>query len=133
MANTELEATRAITLFIVEDDLHFRETFIDVMSLRGVDTFGAGSAGEALFALRTMRPSVIILDVKLPDIHGFELCRRLRRFEHLQKVPIIMISASTQYNDPRDRVEGVLAGAALFLSKPITMDQLWSENESLLG
>jgi len=125
--------TQAVSLFIVEDDLHFRETFIDVMNLRGIEATGAGSAGEALVALRSARPSVIVLDVKLPDIHGFELCRRLKRYPSLQGVPIIMISASTQYNDPRDRVEGVLAGAALFLSKPITMDQLWSEIESLLA
>lgn len=46
---------------------------------------------------------------------------------------MILISAATQYNDPRDRVEGALAGAALFLPKPVTMDQLWSEIESLLG
>lgn len=127
-----METTKAVSLYIVEDDPHFRETFIDVMGLRGVEASGAGSAVEALTELRTLTPSVIVLDVQLPDVHGFELCRRLKRFESLKNVPIIMISASTQYNDPRDRVEGVLSGASLFLSKPITMDQLWSEIETLL-
>ena len=124
--------TQALSIYIVEDDLHFRETLIDVMSLRGVEACGVGSAAEALVELRTQRPSVIILDVQLPDIHGFDLCKKLKRFESLKNVPIILLSASTQYSDPRDRIEGVLAGAALFLSKPITMDELWSEITSVL-
>ena len=124
--------TQAVSLYIVEDDPHFRETFIDVMNLRGIEAQGSGSAAEALADLRTARPSIIILDVQRTDIHGFDLCRKLKLFDALKNTPIILISASTQYNDPRDRVEGVLAGAALFLSKPITMDQLWSEIAALL-
>jgi len=81
------------------------------MSLRGVSAKGAGSAGEGCARLRDLKPSVIILDVKLPDIHGFELCRKIKRMEAFKKTPVIFISASTQFNDPRDRVEGVLAGA----------------------
>ena len=121
-----------VSIFIVEDDPGFRETFIDIMSLRGVNAKGAGSAGEGLRALRDLKPSVIILDVKLPDIHGFDLCRKIKRMEAFKKTPVIFISASTQFNDPRDRVEGVLAGAALFLPKPITVEKLWAEIDALL-
>ena len=126
-----MKTTAEVSIFIIEDDAHFRETFIDVMSLRGVDVQGAGSGEEGLKALRDCRPSVIILDVQLPDLHGFELCRRIKRMEAFKRTPVIFISASTQYNDPRDRVEGLLAGAALFLPKPITMEKLWGEIEHL--
>jgi DNA-binding response OmpR family regulator len=125
--------TRALSLYIVEDDEHFRETFIDVMALRGVDAAGAACGGDALGDLLTARPSVIVLDVQLPDMHGFELCRQIKRIAALAEVPVIMLSAATMYNDPRDRVEGMLAGASSFMTKPVTMDQLWSEIESLLG
>lgn len=124
--------TAELSIFIVEDDAHFRETFIDVMSLRGVLARGAGSAAEALKALPGETPSVVVVDVKLPDMNGLELCRRLRRMDAFKKTPVILISASTLYNDPRDRVEGLLAGASLFLPKPLTIEKLWAEIEFLL-
>lgn len=124
--------TAELSLFIVEDDPHFRETFIDVMALRGVPVQGAGSGTEGLAALREARPSAIILDVQLPDIHGFDLCRRIKRMEAFKKTPIVFLSASTQYSDARDRAEGLLAGAAAFLAKPVTMEQLWEEIQELL-
>jgi DNA-binding response OmpR family regulator len=127
-----MKTTAEVSIYIIEDDAHFRETFIDVMSLRGVEVQGAGTGEEGLRGLKERRPSVIILDVQLPDIHGFELCRRIRRQEAFKKTPVIFVSASTQYNDPRDRVEGLLAGASLFLPKPITMEKLWGEIEYLL-
>jgi len=124
--------TAELSIFIIEDDAHFRETFIDVMSLRGVLARGAGSAAEALKTLPGQEPSVVVVDVKLPDMNGLELCRRLRRMDGFKKTPIILISASTMYNDPRDRVEGLLAGASLFLPKPITIEKLWGEIEFLI-
>ena len=127
-----METKTRTSIFIVEDDEHFRETFIDAMSLKGIDVEGVRSGTEALKALRVKLPSVIIVDVRLPDIHGFELVRCLRKSDRLNGVPIIFLSASSQYNDPRDRVEGFLAGADVFLAKPITMEYLASEIEKIL-
>lgn len=120
-------------MFIVEDDDHFRETFIDVMSLKGVEVSGARTGVEAIKALKMARPSVIIMDVQLPDVHGFDLCRRVKRLDNQKDTPIIFVSASTKYADPRDRVEGLLAGANQFLPKPITVEELWDEIELVLG
>ncbi|MEK7382134.1 MAG: response regulator [Elusimicrobiota bacterium] len=119
-------------MFIVEDDEHFRETFIDVMSLKGVEVTGARNGADAIKALKQSRPSVIIMDVQLPDVHGFDLCRRVKRLEGHRDTPVIFVSASTQYADPRDRAEGLLAGASQFLPKPIAVEKLWSEIESVM-
>ena len=124
--------TAQLSIFIIEDDIRFRETFMDVMALRGVDVRGAGTGAEGLRALQGLAPSVIVCDVQLPDVHGFDLVRRIKRIEALKDTPVILLSASTQYNDPRDRVEGMLAGASLFLGKPIKMDKLWAEIDRLL-
>lgn len=130
---TEDRDEAAVSLFIVEDDPHFRETFIDAMELRGVSVTGAGSGFEGLNALQTQRPSAIVLDLRLPDLHGFELCRRLKRMDAFKKTPVVFVTASAAYNDPRDRAEGLLAGAAAFLPKPISVEKLWTEIEALLG
>jgi DNA-binding response OmpR family regulator len=116
-----------LTICIVEDDAHFRETFADVMSLRGVKVLGAGSGAGGLSVLSVHKPSVIVMDVRLPDTNGLDLCRRIRHMPEFKNVPIILISAASKYNDPRDRVEGLLAGAAAFLPKPITIEDLWAE------
>ena len=104
------------SICIIEDDAHFRETFADVMSLRGVRVLGAGSGAGGLAVLGVNKPSVIVMDV-----------RRIRHMPEFKNVPIILISAASKYNDPRDRVEGLLAGAAAFLPKPITIEDLWAE------
>ena len=119
-------------MFIVEDDEHFRETFIDVMSLKGVEVTGARNGADAIKALKQSRPSVIIMDVQQPDVNGFDLCRRVKRLEGHRDTPVIFVSASTQYADPRDRAEGLLAGASQFLPKPIAVEKLWSEIESVM-
>ncbi len=120
-------------MFIVEDDDHFRETFIDVMSLKGVEVDGARNGDEAIKALKQNTPSVIIMDINLPDVHGFDLCRRVKRLDNQKDTPIIFVSASTKYSDPRDRAEGLQAGASQFLPKPISVERLWSAIESVLA
>ena len=120
-------------MFIVEDDDHFRETFIDVMSLKGVEVEGARSGDEAIKALKQAHPSVIIMDVQLPDVHGFDLCKKVKRLDGYKDTPVIFVSASTQYSDPRDRAEGLQAGASQFLPKPISVERLWAAIESVLA
>ena len=119
-------------MFIVEDDDHFRETFIDVMSLKGVEVSGARNGDEAIKALKQNKPCIIIMDINLPDVHGFDLCRKVKRLENQKDTPIIFVSASTKYSDPRDRAEGLLAGASSFLPKPISVERLWSAIEAVL-
>ena len=123
----------ASSMFIIEDDDHFRETFIDVMSLKGIEVTGARTGDEAIKALKQCQPSIIIMDVQLPDVHGFDLCRKVKRLESQKDTPVIFVSASTRYADPRDRVEGLLAGAEQFLPKPITVEKLWGEIEIVLN
>ena len=122
----------ASPMFIVEDDDHFRETFIDIMALKGVEVTGVKNGDEAIKALKQHRPAVIIMDVQLPDVHGFDLCKRVRRIDQHKDTPVIFVSASTQYSDPRDRADGIVAGADQFLPKPISVDKLWNEIERVM-
>lgn len=126
--------TAELSIFIIEDDRHFRETFIDVMGLNGVPAHGVGSATEGLAALAAMKtpPSVIVLDVKLPDAHGFDLCRKIKKQAAFKDVPVIFVSAATRYHDASDRAEGLLAGASLFIPKPVSIERLWKEISGLL-
>ncbi|OGR56867.1 MAG: hypothetical protein A2X36_03190 [Elusimicrobia bacterium GWA2_69_24] len=113
------------TILVVDDDDHFRETLSDAMALKDVRVEGAVSVRDALRHLSQHRPSLIILDVQLPDMNGFELCRALKKDERFRDVPVVLLSA--KYTEPADRAEGLLTGADAFLSKPISLESLWDE------
>src|ERR1035437_8426680 len=124
--------TNPAPMFIVEDDDNFRESFIDVMSLKGVEVSGARNGDEAIKALKQNKHCIIIMDINLPDVHGFDLCRRVKRLENQKDTPIIFVSASTTYSAPRDPPEGTSTGSAQSLPKPISVERLWSAIEAVL-
>jgi len=123
----------AMNILIVDDDKNFIDTLRDGLKLKNVDAEVrvAASAREALDALTAEAPSVIILDIQLPDMHGVEFLRVIRESERLKKVPVIFISA--RYTEPADRSEAMLAGAGAFFSKPIDIEELWKELKYLIG
>jgi len=132
MAYTEepMPVTAQTSILVIEDDGHFRETLIDAMALRRFRVQGAPTAAEAMKALEAEIPALILMDVQLPDAHGFELCRALKRSPRFKAIPVIFLSA--RYTEPADRAEGLLAGADAYLSKPVNLDVLWEEVEYLL-
>ena len=123
----------AIKILIVDDDKNFIDTLEDGLKLKNADAevAVAKSAREALNALAVSVPSVIILDIQLPDMHGREFLRVIRESSRLKKVPVVFISA--KYTEPADRSEAMLAGAGAFFSKPIEIDELWKELKYLLS
>ncbi|TBR17568.1 response regulator [bacterium] len=113
------------TVLLVDDDAHFRETLADAMALKDVRVESAGSVSEAKRALAEHLPSVILLDVQLPDVSGVELCRQLKRDPRTKGVPVVLLSA--KYTEPADRAEGLLTGADAYLAKPINIEALQDE------
>lgn len=113
------------TVLLVDDDAHFRETLADAMSLKDIRVECAGSADAAKLALSGSLPSVILLDVQLPDVSGIELCRQIKRDPRTKGVPVVLLSA--KYTEPADRAEGLLTGADAYLSKPINIEALQEE------
>lgn len=128
---SETSLTAQATILIVEDDPHFRETLTDALALKRLNVRGVPSGRDAEEVLQGEAPSLILMDVQLPDTHGFDLCRRLKRLPRLKNVPIIFLSA--RYTEPADRAEGLLAGADAYLSKPVNLDVLWEEVNYLLN
>ena len=120
-------------ILIVDDDENFIDTLSDGLKLKNTDAeiTVAKSAHEAIIVLSKTVPSIIILDVQLPDMHGVEFMRTIKDTERLKNVPVIFISA--KYTEPADRSEAMLAGGGSFFSKPVDIDELWTEVRYLLG
>ena len=122
-----------MTILIVDDDKNFIDTLEDGLKLKNVEAqiLVAKSAREALDALAEQVPSLIVLDIQLPDMHGVEFLRVIRESARLKKVPVVFISA--KYTEPAYRSEAMPAGAGAFFSKPIDIEELWKEIRYLIG
>jgi len=102
-------------LLIIDDNQTARSTLSALLTRSGYHIFTASSGSEGLAIVDELHPDVILLDVMMPEMDGFEVCRRLRQNPTQSEVPIIMITA---LDDRESRLEGLAAGADDFLSKP---------------
>jgi two-component system cell cycle response regulator len=103
------------TILIVDDEPVGRETLETLLVTQGYDLAFAGDGPEALAKAQALMPDLVLLDVMMPDMDGFEVCRRLRADPLLAQVPVIMVTA---LDDRSSRLQGIEAGADDFLSKP---------------
>lgn len=93
------------------------------------DVVTANSGPEALAKIETSAPDIVLLDVMMPGMDGFEVCRRIKTNPVTAHIPVVMVTALT---DPTDRVRGLQVGADDFLSKPINDVALMSRIRSLV-
>lgn len=103
------------TVLIVDDEEFGRETLGDLLLPQGFHLIYASNGPEALEKATKFTPDVILLDVMMPGMDGFEVCRRMRTDPLLAEVPIILVTA---LEDRQSRLQGIEAGADDFVSKP---------------
>ncbi|MEE8392526.1 MAG: GAF domain-containing protein [Anaerolineae bacterium] len=112
---------RESTILIADDELLSRDLMEALLSQEGYNLAFARNGTEALAKAIELTPDLILLDVMMPGMDGFEICRRLRADPLLATVPIIMITA---LNDRNSRSQGIEAGADDFISKPFDHAEL---------
>lgn len=126
MKNSSLENKVAILddkgrILIVDDEAHNRLLAKDVLENEGHKVFEASDGFEALQILDQQDFDLLLLDVMMPGMDGFELCKRIRRQESLQRVPILLLTA---LSDRDSRLQGIESGAMDYLTKPIDIREL---------
>ncbi len=109
-------------ILLVDDEKNLTRTLSMLLETRGYLVQVANTAAEA-FEKVTPQIDLIILDLRLPDSHGFDVCRRLRDDEKTSHIPIIMLSA---YTLNEDKVQGLYLGADDFLPKPCEHEELFA-------
>lgn len=108
-------------ILLVDDDKGFRSFLSSVLERAGYSTVEAGSGEEAVDAAQRERPALVLLDVKLPGISGYEVCRQLKE-TFGPDLPVFLISG--ERTEAFDRAAGLLIGADDYLSKPVDPDEL---------
>ena len=103
------------TVLIVDDDPTAREALVATLEGEGYELHLAKDGIRALHMLEHLQPDLILLDVMMPGMTGFEVCQRIRATPALAEVPILLLTA---LDDPDSRLRGIESGADDFLSKP---------------
>jgi twitching motility two-component system response regulator PilH len=125
-----MSLTLMITILVVEDTPSERELMSHYLRESGYTVINAVSAQEALNKAIEQKPDVIITDVVMPGMSGFELCRSLKKHPITEKVPIIIC---TSKNQEIDRLWGMKQGADAYITKPFTREQLVRSVKAIVG
>jgi putative two-component system response regulator len=116
------------TVLVVDDDEAIVSLLKHVLTREGYATMDCRDGESALEAVRGRQPDVVLLDVAMPGINGFEVCRRLKTDAATRLLPVLLI---TGLPDHHHRIEGLKAGADDFLTKPIDLHELLARVASL--
>ncbi|HWX13082.1 MAG TPA: response regulator, partial [Trinickia sp.] len=120
MTDTTIMAEPA-TILVVDDAPINLGVVVDSLENRGFRVFVALDGEEALERAQFSQPDLILLDVKMPGIDGFETCRRLKRTEQTRDIPVIFM---TSLADTDDLVEGFSAGGIDYVTKPFQIAEM---------
>lgn len=117
------------TVLVVDDDPLILRVVSTVLDLEEFHVITAASAGEAIELLSSSRPDLVVSDIMMPDMDGFELCEHIRRDPDTAKLPIILLTAR---DSDGDRRRGTEVGGDAYLTKPFSPLELIDEIDRLL-
>lgn len=116
-------------VLVVDDDQILRQVLVSSLEQKGYQTVSVSSGKEGLEKFSQDVPDIIISDISMPEMDGFEFCRQLRSQTSGKLIPFIFLSAK---NDLEDRIQGHTIGADSYLTKPFEMKELLANMEALI-
>ncbi len=123
MSRKKILKNESIKILIVEDSPTQAEQLKGMLERHGFVVRAAINGQEALAAIAGDRPMIIISDILMPEMDGYELCRRIKEDDALKEIPVILL---TFLSEPRDVIEGLVSGADYFIIKPYREENLLS-------
>lgn len=115
---------------MVDDEPDIVDLIKMSLSLANFETIAAYSGPEALKVLETQRPDIVLLDVMMPQMTGFEVCEKIRANPNLKGLPVIILTAKGRRDDAE---KGLNAGADEYIIKPFDPTELADQVRSLLA
>lgn len=118
------------TILYIEDNADNMLLVRRALEARGYRVVGAEDGLTGLSLVERERPDVVLLDINLPDVDGYEVVRRLRANQTSRSLPVVAITAKAL---PGDAERALAAGCDLYMSKPIAVRELWATLERILS
>ena len=122
--------TEKVRILVVDDEADSLEIMRIILENAGYDVQTASDGQEALSKIGEQKVDLVFMDIKMPKIDGYELCRRLKQDPETAKIPVVMHSAS---GSEQTRIQAYEAGANGFMFKPFTMQKLVAIVQKHLG
>ncbi len=113
--------TAAVRILVVDDDVEIVDMTALLLRGAGYDVATAGSGEEALYAIQEARPDVILLDINMPGLDGWEVLRVLREDDGTRALPVIMFSVNFEV---REKLHALQLGAHDYVTKPFDTEEL---------
>ena len=117
-------------VLLVDDDPSILKIFGKHLELAGYDVISTINGEDALAEIRREPPDLIILDIMLPKLSGYEVCAELKKDDAYRQIPIVMFTAKGM---PQEHVTGLMFGAEAYLSKTCSSGELISRVKTLLS
>jgi CheY-like chemotaxis protein len=117
-------------ILIAEDERDIRDLVAFTLRFAGYEVFAAANGEEAVQMAPDVNPDLILMDVRMPRMTGYEACRVMKLNPDLKDIPIVFLSAKGQENEIQ---QGLDAGAEEYLLKPFAPDQLTSHVKAILA
>ena len=116
-------------ILVVDDIAQNVKLLTDLLTIKGYDVVTASNGEEALVRITAEKPDLVLLDVMMPGISGYDVCRRIRADPETALLPVVLC---TSLDPQQERINGIAAGADDFLGKPINQPELFARVQSLL-
>lgn len=117
-------------ILIVDDDPYILMSLEFLMKKNGYDVMIARNGTEALELLEKQIPQLVLLDIMMPDVDGYEICRRIKKTEKLKAIKVVFMSAKTKEADIQ---KGYDLGASLYITKPFSTRELVKQIHELVN
>ena len=116
-------------VFIIDNEIGICDALQSVLSIEGYQVFSALSGEEALKRLVEVAPDLVVVDVMMPGINGYEVCKKIRSMPQFRRLPILMLTVKGSDND---RIMGISSGASDYMTKPFNIWEFSARARNLI-